>query len=341
MGSRRESIERLRRIPDTVQPGQPYVVEAFRPEDGEGVAELFYRTYGDAYPLDIYYDPRAVREAVAAGALHPVVARLPDGQAAGFACLYKSSPPFSGLLEIGLGMVHPAYRGSFILFHLYNALNVLMDSLPELSAVFGEAVCDTIITQHATSLFGFKECAMELDLMPGAGDGRVACLMMFRNLRDARRKLFVPNFRAREVEALATRLNLDREFVPSRMTPSPGDATRLGAERFDFAKLLRGHLFQAGGDFQDRLAEEERAAREAGCRRFQWFLNLADPCAGSVVDWLRDRGYGLAGLAPRWFDDDALLMDKLLDPPNLPGIHLYSDQARELLAMALAERAFG
>jgi RimJ/RimL family protein N-acetyltransferase len=335
MNAREEALECLRRIPDTVRPDQTYVVEPFRPTDGEGVAELFYRTYGDTYPMDRYYIPDAIRQSWSSGKVLPVVARLPDGKVVGFASLYRSSPPFTGLMELGLGMVHPAYRGTFILFHLLNSLNALMEDLPGLEAVFGEAVCDTIITQHASTLFGFRECALELDLMPGTGAGRVACLVMFHNLRDVRRRLFVPACYAREIEAIVARLELDRELSPARGT-TEAESSLLNTETFAFAGLLRGHLFKAGEDCRERFAREEQAALDAGCRRFQWFLNLADPGVGIAVGLLRDRGYGLAGLVPRWFNDDALLMYKLLDPPAIQGILLYSDTAREMLRMVLA-----
>ncbi len=333
MQSREESLARLRRAPDRVIPEQHYVVEFFRPEDGEGVAELFYRTYGETYPIGTYYDPDAIRQLCRQGDLHPVVARLPSGAIAGFASLYRSSPPFAGLMEVGLGMVHPAYRGSFILFHLYTALNALLEGLSGPEAVFGEAVCDTVITQHASALFGFRECALELDLLPGTGAGRVACLVMFRNLRDVRRRLYLPSCCAGEIEAISARLELDRELLPSRDAAPAEGPSRIRTETFAFAGVLRGSLFQVGGDCRERLAAEEQAARDAGCRRFQWFLNLADPGVETAAGFLRGRGYGVAGLIPRWFDDDALLMVMLLDPPAVQGVHLYSATAREMLQM--------
>ena len=56
------------------------------------------------------------------------------------------------------------------------------------------------------------------------------------------------------------------------------------------------------------------------------------PLDNSAVD-----GYALGGLAPRWFDHDAILMQKLLDRPDPARIQLYSDAAREILGMALGE----
>lgn len=339
MTTRAEALARLSQQPDTVQPGLVYVVEAFRPEDAEAVCDLFYRVYQDAYPVDMYYIPDAVRGAVAEGALHPVVARLAGGEVIGFAALYRSSPPFAGLLEFGLGMVHPAYRGSLILFHLTTELMDLMNSLPSVEAVYGEAVCDTIITQHSSALFGFREVALELELMPGGGSGRISCLAVFRNIRDRRRTLHAPAFCAGELGKLLAWAELDREVVALGEEPLAAQATRLEVQTFAHAGVMRGNVYSLSGDGAAAMRQAEAAAAEQGCRVFQWFLNLAEPSAAAGAWPLARNGYRLGGLMPRWFDDDALLMQKLLDPPAVERINLYSDRAREILAMTLAEPA--
>ena len=337
MTTRAEAIAFLRQQPDGVRPGLGYEVEPFRPDDAEGVSELFYRVYKDAYPLDLYYIPDAIRSAVEQGALHPVVARLPGGQVVGFAALYRSSPPFAGLLEFGLGMVHPEYRGSLILFHLTNELTDRMTALPEVEAVFGEAVCDTIITQHSSALFGFREVALELELMPGSGAGRISCLVLFRNIRDRSRPLHAPGFCADELRKLVAWAGLDREVMVLEEGPQEAAATRLEVQTFAHAGVMRGNVHSLSGDGDAALRKAEAAAAAEGCRIFQWFLNLAEPSAAAGAWLLRQNGYRLGGLMPRWFDDDALLMQKLLDAPVVENINLYSDRAREILQMTLAE----
>ncbi len=329
---RAEALARLEALPETVTPDASYVVEPFRDEDAEGVAVLFYRVYGGAYPIDTYYIPEAIREVVGKGEVHPVVARLAGGEIVGFAALYASSPPFSGLLEFGQGMVHPAYRGSLILFHLYNAAVDRMQELDAVEAVFGEAVCDTIITQHASSLFKFRETAIELDLMPGTGGGRIACLVMFRNLRDRRRRMHAPAWCAEELRVLVRDAGLDREFAAGG---GPAQDTRLTMQVFAFAAVARLNIHSAGREFAERFAGMEAEALAQGCRILQAYLNLGDAGAADAAGLLRERGYRLGGLAPRWFDDDALLLQKLLDPPNTAGIHLYSDRAKAILELAL------
>jgi hypothetical protein len=329
---REHLLQRLRALPDEVSPDSAYVVEPFRPADAEGVARLYYTVYGDSYPIDDCYDPDAIRRLEAEGSLHAVVARLPGGAVVGYAALYASSPPFAGLFEYGQGMVHPAYRGSFILFHLFNATSALMQSLVAVEAVYGEAVCDAIITQHASSLYKFREVGLELDLLPGRNAGRISCLVMFRNFRDRRRVMHVAPSLAERVRWLAEYAGLDREIV------SGGDCagqTEITSRVFGFASVARLNVRRAGSDFAMRLGEMEAEALGRGCRVLQCYVNMADPGAANAATHLCERGYGLGGIAPRWFDDDALFLQRLLDPPNVAGIHLYSDRAREILAMAL------
>jgi hypothetical protein len=66
----------------------------------------------------------------------------------------------------------------------------------------------------------------------------------------------------------------------------------------------------------------------------QVWLKLGSPWVGAAVDALREQGYFLGGLLPRWFDDDGFLMQKLLCPPDWEGIRLHTDRAKILLNMA-------
>lgn len=337
MTTRAEAIARLRMLPDGVRPGLPYDVGAFVPNDAQGVAALFHTVYGDAYPVDLYYIPEAIRQACDRGDLHPVVARLAGGEVIGFTALYRSSPPFAGLMEFGLGAVHPAYRGSFVLFHLFSAAMARLEALPGVQAVFGEAVCDTIITQHASSLFGFRETAIELGLMPEKipGAGRTACLVMFRNARDTRRALHHTACCARHVERLVAEAGLDRELVLVDAASRDEEPTRIETQLFASAGVLRANVFSLGDDGQEALRKTEERAWAEGCRVCQLFLDTSRPGVAAAIPFLRLAGYGLGGLLPRWFDSDALLLQKLLDPPDLDRIQLYSDSARAILAMAL------
>ena len=89
----------------------------------------------------------------------------------------------------------------------------------------------------------------------------------------------------------------------------------------------------AASDLSDEIASFERQARAAGRRMLQVVLDLGNPACGPAADLLRERGYWLGGLLPRWFDADGLLLQKSLDKPNFRPIEVYSEDAAVLLQL--------
>ncbi len=63
----------------------------------------------------------------------------------------------------------------------------------------------------------------------------------------------------------------------------------------------------------------------------QVWLKLSWPYVGKAVEALRGRGYFCGGVLPRWFDEDGMLMQKVLGRPNWEGTQLHFDRARRIL----------
>ena len=61
----------------------------FRPEDAEGIVNLFNAVYGDGYPIRLFYDPQAIIAANEAGEYYSIVARTSTGQVIGVIHLYR------------------------------------------------------------------------------------------------------------------------------------------------------------------------------------------------------------------------------------------------------------
>ena len=100
---------------------------------------------------------------------------------------------------------------------------------------------------------------------------------------------------------------------------------------FDFARVARIAVHEAGDDFETHLRVLEHKAQAQKVVVFQVWLNLAQPWVGETVESLRGMGYFFGGALPRWFDVDGLLMQKLLCPPDFDFIQLYTDEAKDLL----------
>ncbi|MEI8189765.1 MAG: hypothetical protein WCI75_08610, partial [candidate division NC10 bacterium] len=280
-----------------IEPGQPFEVGRFRPEDAPGIASLFLSVYGSTYPVEAYYDPEQIVALHDAGRLHSVVAHTPTGDIVGHGALYRSSPPHPRLYEVGQLIVPSAYRGSFAGY----AINAyLLEKLPQeisLDAIFGEAVCNHTMTQKSSLCFGMCETALELDVLPRAADtdpqapgGRVSCLFVFRNYHDAIRQAFVPPSYAQEMALVLDGAGLERDLLPSSASTPAHSTSDVSTAWFASAGVGRITVARPGADFEARVAEIEATAEAQQIPVRQFFLSLEVAWIGDAVSLLRERG---------------------------------------------------
>lgn len=327
-----------------VAPGQAFVADAFQAADAPGIADLFRVVYGDGYPLKCYYDPGWISSANASGELISVVSRTLSGAIVAHSALYRSSSANPGLLELGLGLTLPDYRTTVamlgITFYLRDTV------LPNLTcdAIFGEAVCNHVITQKLCSFMGMNECALEIDLMPAesyqaeqSAAGRVSCLSFFRDISGQQHRMFVPESCRTFIDALVPELKISRYRVVAESEPEM-DTTEQESSFFDFAGVSRCNLNRTGQDYAGVLSGLEQDWVARGRQVSQIYINLADRGNGAAVAWLRNNGYFPGGLVPCWFKDgDALLLQKLKEPPGFERIQLQAKRARLLLKLVQQE----
>lgn len=325
-----------------VAPDQPFVVDRFRAEDAQGVANLFLHVYGPDYPMERYYDPVWLAQANAAGEVYSAVARTPSGDIVSHMAVYRSAPVNPALYEIGIGLTLASYRGAHASSRIIQFLADLLPTLP-LEGAYGEAVTNHTVTQRFTQEVNGFDCAIELDLMPAqtyaaenSAPGRVSCVLSFIPLKDAPQRLYVP-----ERHLAAARFMLAPALQPRHIEPARGRATAgrtdIRTQIIPFASVSRCQLVAYGADLEPTLADMEQQAAAAGCTTRQVFLNLADPAVGQAADWLRTQGYSLGGFAPRWFGSDGLLLHKLMHTPDFTPIKLWDPRTTELLALVATD----
>lgn len=320
-----------------VEPGQTYVIDDFRPEDAIGVASLFLSIYGDAYPVETYYFPERIAAENASGAIRSVVARTPKGDIVGHGALFRSTPPFARLYELGQYMVLKPYRMSRIAHVVNEYLCNDMARRAGICGFFGEAVCNHLATQKCSRVAGGLETAMEMDLMPertyeGEGAaGRVSCLVLCRIREDRAQRVYLPLVYRRQLETIIAGFRIVRDLVfePQDL---PHDApSRVEPRIFSDAGVGRFHVFRAGADFESEVDRLDAEAERQNAVVRQFFLNLDDPAAPAAVEILRSRRYFFGGFLPRWFDSDGMLMQKVTHRPGFETVRLFSDEARWLL----------
>ncbi len=323
--------------------GQSITIGLFRPQDAPGVAALFRAVYGDGYPVKRFYDPEALIAAHETGDNYSLTARKSDGTVVGHMALFRSAP-HPGLYESGAGLVLPEYRSAglsrMLLTRLYEQV------APDLGvdAVWGEAVCNHTIMQKAVSPLRNVETGIEVDLMPAeayeqeqSASGRVASLVCFRDYRPRHQTVYLPPSHEAplryiyEVLEEGRTLEISREPLPSHVP------TRTWTRTFGFARVSRIEVTAVGGDFDACMEALEQELLAQPTWVIQVHLNLACPWVGEAVKALSRRGYFLGGVLPRWFDEDALLMQKIFGSPDWDGIRLLSDRAREILRLVRAD----
>ena len=325
-------------------PGEVFEVDSFRPEDAEGIAALFRAVYGEAYPVRIFYDPRALTEANAAGTYYSIVARDADGKVVGAVNLFRSAP-YEALYELGSGLVLREYRKLGLNRRMFEfVFNEWVSQQQGIEEVWGEPVCNHVTNQKADVEFQFIETALEVALMPAeaydkekSASGRVAALSAFRCYRPKPHTVYLPSVYEKELAFLYSELDDQRTIVISEQTLPDSIESHADITVFDFAGVCRIAVRTMASDFDKCMREIEAKALDQNVVVLQAWLNLGYPQVGAAVNVLRDRGYFLGGLLPRWFGQDGLLMQKIMIDPDFESIQLYSDRAKRIFGMVQAD----
>ncbi|MDD5168849.1 MAG: hypothetical protein PHN75_08530 [Syntrophales bacterium] len=323
---------------DKKKSGGDLTIDSFRPEDAEGIVRLFLSVYGEHYPIRLFYDPEAIIAANREGRYYSIVARTDSGEVIGVSHLYRSAP-YPNLYESGVGLVAKEYRNSGankrLLGYLYEDFVV---RTPHIEEVFGEAVCNHPYMQKAIAPSRFVETAIEVALMPAeayareeSARGRVATIVAFRCYKPRPYRVILPGAYEKPLRLIYGRLDDTRYLDTSRERIPPYSESAGEMTIFDHAGVARIAVYGIGEEFLSYISNLEYEAQEKNVVVFHVWLKANTPWISQAVDILRDMGYFLGGVLPRWFNCDGLLMQKVLCPPDFDGIVLESDFSKELL----------
>lgn len=313
-----------------------FKVETFQPEDAAGVSHLFNQVYGDGYPVKTVYNPQEIISAYKQGGYFPFVVRSSATSVIAFGALYHSAP-HQGIYEFGQGVVSPEYRSAGLGRMLFEYVEQYLPTLPGAELYFGEAVCNHTHTQKAGALIKTIETGIEIDLLPGNAYGdtaqshnRVAVVDMFRTYVPSPHAVYIPERYEQIVRFIYDGFDDSRTLLLSSQPPVENQSTQLSSRVFEFAQVARIGAPVIGPDFEEKLAAEEIALADSPLRVKQLWLPLSRPGAAWAADILRQHGYFFGGIFPRWFGEDALLMQHINGLPEWDSIHLYSERSVEI-----------
>jgi hypothetical protein len=327
-----------------IEPGQSVEIDLFHPDDALGVTRLFRTVYGNCYPIQKFIQPELLIEENAAGRTISSVARTPKGDIVGHNAIFQSAP-CDRIYESGAGLVHPSYRGGKGIFTslIAHGIEVGRNEFG-IEAVFGEAVCNHLFSQKVTINLGAFTQAIEVDLMPASAydkeksaAGRVASLLGFKTLKPRPHTVWLPASYEENLRFIYGGLDDTRRCAVADKSPPTDSVTDIKVQVFDFANVARLAVCEAGADFEECFGAHEKAVREKGIIVIQVWVKLSCRWINRVVDALNERGYFFGGILPRWFDEDGMLMQKIIGEPNWNGIQLYADRAKKILEMVKAD----
>jgi hypothetical protein len=322
-----------------IVPGQEITVDLLRPEDAPGVAALFHVVYGEEYPVKTYYQPSELIEANRKGDVISCVVRTSGGDIVGHNAMYRIAP-CPKVYEGGASLVLPAYRNTAKLFERMVVLGI--KAVPRFGGegVYGEHVCNHLFTQKAAVSLGNVTMGLEVGLMPAAAydkeksaQGRVSSFHGFQTLKPHPHAVHLPQVYDDSLRFIYEGLVDERSLDISTQSPPTGSRSRLTAEIYDYAQVMRITAWELGEDLAEALARPEAEAVARGVEVYQVWLPLAAPWVGWAVDELRGWGWFLGGVLPRWFDEDGLLMQRLAHTPDWDGMQILTERSQEIVRL--------
>ena len=329
-----------------------WTVDFFKPDDANGVVELFRSVYGNDYHVKSIYDPEQLIAEQLSGKTYRAVVRTAAGEIIGHTAFCATSSLNPALYEALQLLVRHDWRGTSVATELNRFAIPGIPVKYGLKQVWGEAVCNHVSSQRAYTENRYAETGCELALLPGAGmarsmkaadTGRVAVIVVFRPYEARPQTINLPPIYWKQLEYLYDDFDHGHRFLPGDGPLSAEQTTQGKLELYPQVAVARMNFTAIGSDFPELLTKFDHQARENGILVSQAFLPLTVAATGEAVDILRRRGYFLGGVMPRWFGDDGLLMQKVLGSPNFEGIRLYTDRAKNILELVTVDwqRAVG
>jgi len=321
-----------------------FEIDLFRPSDATGVVQLFQSVYGDQYPIKTFYNPDLLGQANLSAQIVTTVVRNSAGNVVSVHNLFRSAP-YEKIYEWGAGLVHKDYRnlglssanGRYLIY-------TVVPQRSQIEEIYGEAVCYHVALQKAMTTFAAVDTALEVALMPGQAyamesfEGkRVATLFGSINFKKRPHTIHAPEVYRDQLTFIYGGYPDERDMRPCEGTPSSDIATSCEISIFDFANVCRLAFHEVGQDFEAMLDKMEGQALGRGCVVIQVWLKMTTPWLDIPVKILRRRGYFLGGVLPRWFNDDGLLLQRLLVDPEFEAIKLLTQRAKNILEMVKAD----
>lgn len=326
-------------------------------QDAGLLGDLVYSTYGLTYHRGFIYEGERLLELNRSGAICSMIAVDRDsgrvvGHQATIRPWFEIADPLAPgtgapVLEIGLSIVHPQWRGQGIQNML--ALALLMHVPPrnaELAGVFMKCVTNTVASQRSARRFlGGATCLLLAGVpawvvMDGDDGPRqpITTVLIHCPVGERRRSaVVVPGHHAAVLDAVYRAAGLARDLHPVSAAPGALGPSEIRtwfdpARRQGVVRLLR-----PGDDLVEAVAARVDWLVGGHIEHVTVLLPLACDAVAASVASLEDRGLFFGGVIPDLEGVDTLVMEHV-DAPGLDpsGIEVVGDAGRCLRDYVLA-----
>ncbi len=293
----------------------------------------FRRVYGDTYANELFYDARALAEAMASGRLGSVGALSERGEVLGHMAMTIHEN--ASVVELGNTVVDPAARGEGLAWKVGAALSAWCRELGY-QGFLHYPTTDHHIMQRQSVRAGF-ETGLMLGYIPAETRGKVterhsglrqaATIVYEPYSPGAAFEGYAPAVYLELLEELAALTGLKRSL---RISEAPIRAG--GRERFQVFRrrgLHRLEVTLVGETFVEAL--HGLLEPDAACLQID--LPLADPAVGEAVRLSREAGFRFCGWMPGFRSGDVLRLQKVAEPLTVLEPVLENAGARRLLAL--------
>ena len=314
--------------------------------EAPAVVDLYRAVYGDHFPIKEMYDPEFIVKQQEEGLMYRVVAVDASEKVLAHHAMYRLAETYRGLYEAGQGMVDPEYRGKGFSNVLQEYIGKQLAMAVGVEEFWGESVTNHVKMQKAALFVGVKESGIELEVMPAASyiaeksaAGRVGAVVCFMTIKEKPHTVYLPAPYAELLQRIYENGKRDRTFAEGAQALPEGVRSRHVDTFIAPAGVLRVSLFEAGKDMAEAMAGLVKKYTAEGAVVLQVLLPLDKPWSGAATEVLNRQGFFFSALIPRWFDADALMMQKLVHPTNYDDMKIHSDFAREMLRFIMGDRA--
>ena len=313
------------------------------PVEAPLVGEVFRSVYGESYIDPSVYQPEALLRKIQQGKLFAVLSLDPEGRPAGYVALGAEAPNPFLWEEKGLVVV-PEYNKTDLGSSLVSFFGNPSAWPASATGIYGSPVCHHYFAQIFCAKSGWIASTIQLDLFDAAifrerpeGLSRVSCVQFFTPMPPAP----APSYWPREYSEFLATITRSRNEPAGRLSEEllPDESlTSLQTNELESSRNLRVNVFHIGKDWPEVVQNILVEARTRQLISVQVFLDTSCSCIGEAVRILRSHGFFLGGLAPRWFGNDGLLMQKVNADTRYDLFKLYSAPARKLFDFIRADR---